>query len=369
MNAIIGKPRRTAGLFAAGAATLLLVLTGCGGSDDQSSTGSSTSAAAQAPADVPFTGSAENDLPTGYPEPEPADNELAFLTVAASNEFMKAVGDAMAAEAERLGGSSITFDANLDANTQVTQFQQALAQGIDGLFVNAADNKALAPMLKQAEKQGVPVIGLGVTQSGTDRADLEGLTSQIWESREKQAYLQVKELTSHVDEGAPIAQITSSLPIPVVQVFSEYQRKWAEEFGLDIVGSAESGGDGIPDGEEAMTGLLAQYPDIQGLLPYNDPVGIGAGAAARAQGKRDFPIVGTNGGSDALAAIASGRLTATVKIDAVSIGRFATMGLYDAIAGEKIDATVLSGEPIVVTQDNVAEIKSWQDEIAALPAG
>jgi ABC-type sugar transport system substrate-binding protein len=356
-------------LAVASTMALTLSLSACGGGDSDGDAGSGSSASAPSssgPADVPFTGSVENGLPKGYPEPKPEKRKLAFLTVVAANEFMKGVGDAMAHETKKLGGTLTVFDAKLDADTQVTQFQQALAQGYDGLFVNAADNKALAPVLAQAEKLGIPVIGLDTTQSATE---LEGFTSQIWESREEQAYLQVKELARHVDKGAPIAQISSGVPVPVVQVFSEYERKWAKAFGLDMVSNTQSGGDGIPDGEKAMTGLLAKHPDIQGLLPYNDPNGIGAGAAARAQGKKDFPIVGTNGGSDALAAIKSGRLTATVKIDAVSIGRYAAMGLYAAAAGDKLPPTVLSGKPIVVTKDNVDEVKSWQDEIAALPAG
>jgi ABC-type sugar transport system substrate-binding protein len=355
-----------------------LSIAGCGGDDTSAGDGSASSGPAAsgsasstpepasggeaAAPDVKFEGSPEVGLPTGYDEPKPAKLRVAFLMALGANEFIGSVGKAFQAEAEKLGGEALLLDAKLDANTQVSQFEQLLAQGIDGVMINALDPKALAPLLKRAKAKGVPVIGIDATDDPNAIGDL---TSQLWQRREEQAYLQVRELRKHLEDGAKIGQITLSLPISVVQVFIQHEKKWAPKFGLEIVGNADNNKDDIAGGEAAATGLFAKHPEIEGILPYNDPSGIGAASAARAAGKKDIPIVGTNGGSDALTAIKAGRLLATVKIDAVGLGKYGAWGLYDAKQGAKLPPTALIGEPEVVTTDTVDGVKSWADQIAA----
>jgi ribose transport system substrate-binding protein len=345
----------------------VFTVAGCGG-DENSSEGSGSGSGGEKDAatasvpDVPFEGSPEVGLPTGYAEPEPGKLKVAFLMALGANEFIGSVGKAFAAETEKLGGEALLLDAKLDANTQVSQFEQLLATGIDGILVNALDPKALAPLLKRAKAEGVPVIGIDATDDPNAIGDL---TSQLWQRREEQAYLQVRELRRHLRDGAPIGQITLGLPVSVVQVFIKHEKKWAPKFGLEIVGNADNNKDDIPGGEAAANGLFSKNPEIEGVLPYNDPSGIGAAAAARAQGKKDIPIVGTNGGSDALTAIEAGRLLATVKIDAVGLGKFGAWGLYGAKQGAQLPPTALIGEPEVVTAGNVGDAKSWSDQIAA----
>ena len=70
-------------------------------------------------------------------------------------------------------------------------------------------------------------------------------------------------------------------------------------------------------------GLLAELPRIDGILSANDVMSLGAIEALEAAGRR-VPLIGINAVPEAIAAIKSGRLLATVDFDAMKIACIAT---------------------------------------------
>jgi len=308
-----------------------------------------------------FAGTLEQTAPVGYPKPRAGKLRIAYLEPASSNEFIAAVGDAAQATAKSLGGSVTVYDAKFDPDVQVSQFQQALAQKVDGIFLFAVDPKAVEPLVRQAAAAGIPVIGVEANSQST--TDIGALTSQLWERRDEQAYLQVKGLARFVKPGQRVAQITSSIPSPVIQQYLVFQREWSSKFGIKVVGGVDNATDDVTGGETAMTGVLARYSTIQGLLPYNDPSGIGAAAADRQQNK-SMPIVGANGGTDGLDAVKQGKLEGTVRIDAVGLGRFGLWGLYDVKQGIAIAKTAKIGPPMYIDAHNVNTTSTWSQELA-----
>ncbi len=345
---------RTALLAAAG---VLAALTAC-----TSGSREGPAAARFTPADVPFKGSLEELVPVGYPEPSPAPYRIAYLEPSGSNEFIAAVGEAATSAVQQLGGEVVVYDAEFSPDLQVSQFQQVLAQQVDGIFLFAVDPNAVEPLVEQAVANGVPVVG--VEANSTSTTEIGALTSQLWQRREEQAYLQVRGLAQYVEPGAGIARITSSIPSPVIQQYLQFQNRWAEEFGLQVLGGVDNDTDDVAGGETAMTGVLARHPDLRGLLPYNDPSGIGAAAAARQQGS-DIPIIGANGGTDGLDGVRQGKLQGTVRVDAVGLGTFGVWGIYDALQGVDIPKTAKIGAPVYVDAQNVETTPTWRDELAA----
>ena len=94
-----------------------------------------------------------------------------------------------------------------------------------------------------------------------------------------------------------------------------------------------------------MTEILGNFPDIAGVIGYNDPSAIGAAAAARSQGKTDLVFGGQNGGSDAFVALKAGRLSYSAKLDPPSMGKFAAWGLYNLLQGKTVPKTVKAEAP------------------------
>ena len=81
-----------------------------------------------------------------------------------------------------------------------------------------------------------------------------------------------------------------------------------------MLGRGDNPSDNESGGEQAMNGLLGKYPDIDGVLAYNDPSALGAAAASRANGRK-IAAIGLNGGSDGRAGVEHGRTAATIQND------------------------------------------------------
>jgi len=86
--------------------------------------------------------------------------------------------------------------------------------------------------------------------------------------------------------------------------------------------------------------LLAQFPRLDGILCANDVMALGAIEALEAAG-RSIPLVGVNAIPEAIAAIKSGRLLATVDFDAMAISSVATEAAIRHLRGERVPAEII----------------------------
>lgn len=357
------RRRRSRLILLAALAIAALALAACGG-DDSSDGGSGGEAAAPSDAGgVAFTGSVEDDAPVGYDEPEPGEFTLGYLNPLQANEFLNTMGRAMRLETERLGGELIELDAGLDVDTQVSQFEQLIAQEVDGIFVFPLDPGSVEPAVQRAKDAGIAVITIDLNFEST--TDIGLYDSQIWQRRDEAAFLGAQELASQVPEGSQIGTIDLIVQVPSIVYSIQRGGFWAGEFGLEVVGNASNPSDDIAGGEVAMTELLGQFPDIAGVIGYNDPSAVGAAAAARAQGLEGLVFGGQNGGSDAYEAIRAGRLSYSAKLAPPSMGKFAAWGLYNVLQGNEVPPTVKADPPVILTADNVDSVPTWDEELEA----
>lgn len=342
---------------------LSLLVVACGGDDDDgggSSSSSSEGGGGSSAADVKFS-SIETEVPEGYDEPEPGKLRLGFLNPLRANEFLNTMGRAMKLETERLGGELVELDAAGDVDKQVNQFNQLIAQNLDGIGVFALDPGSVAPGVRRAKAAGIPLITIDLNFEST--TDIGGFDSQIWQRRDEAAYIGAKEMAGQLGGSGEVATIDFAVKVPSIVYSVERGKAWAEKFGLTVAGNASNPTDDIAGGEKAMTQLIGEFPNIGGVIGYNDPSAIGAASAARTQGLSDLTFGGQNGGSDALEAIRAGRLSYTAKLDPPSMGKAFAWGLYDLSQGKKVPKTVKAGKPELVTEENVDEVTPWDEQL------
>jgi ribose transport system substrate-binding protein len=345
---------------AASAAALLVAAGACGSSgNDNTSSGSAgaskSSTTSSGPA-VKFT-SVEQSVPASYPQPKGGKFHFAYLNPVGANEFLHTLGEAMRLETQKLGGTYTELDAKGDVDTQVSQFNQLIAQKVDGIAVFALDPGSVAPDVRRAKKAGIPLVTIDLDFSANP--DLKGFDTQVLQRRDEAAYLGAQQMAKQVGAGASVGTIDFAVKVPSIVFSIDRGKFWAQKFGLKIAGDASNPSDDIAGGEKAMTQLLGKFPDIKGVIAYNDPSAIGGASAARSQGKRDIVMGGQNGGSDALEAIKAGRESYTLKLDAPSMGKDFAWALFDLKEGTKVPETVKAGAPQLVTKDNVDQVKPW----------
>lgn len=339
----------------------------CGSSSSSSSkaaagAGSSTGASSgSAAASVPFS-SIEQTVPSSYPQPKPKKLVLAYLNPeGSSNEFLTVLGNAMKLETQKLGGQYVEKDAEGDVNAQVSQFDQLIAQKVNGIAVFALDPKSLAPDVARARKAGIHLVTIDLNFNSTK--DLGGYESQVWQRRDQAAYMTAQEMAKLLSSGSSVGTIDFEVKVPSIVFSIDRDAYWAKKFGLKVAGNASNPSDDIAGGQKAMTTLLGQFPSIKGVMAYNDPSAIGAYSAARSQGITSMALAGENGGSDALGAIKAGRETFTIKLDDPSMGKDFAWGLYDLSEGVKIPTTVKAGPPVLVDKANVDSIVPWEQQL------
>jgi ribose transport system substrate-binding protein len=95
-----------------------------------------------------------------------------------------------------------------------------------------------------------------------------------------------------------------------------------------------------------MAELLAQLPQLDGILSANDVMSLGAIEALAAAGRR-VPVIGVNALPEAIAAIKAGRLLASVDFDAMKIACIATEAALRHLRGEPVPAEIILPVSIV----------------------
>ncbi len=356
--------------WAAGLAALALVVSGCSSTDDstdatvdETTPAETTEAAPESEVPAVVFESSELETPIGYDPPEAGDFSLAYLNPFGGNAYLDVLGESMTLAAQELGGSVIVLDSKGSVDDQVGQLDQLIAQGVDGIFVFALDPNAMKPALAKAKAAGIALISIDENFTSDDIGDYD---SQILIRRDEAAFLGARQMASLVGPGASVGTMDFAIAVPSVVYSIEQANKWATAFGLIVAGNVSNQTDDIAGGEIAGTELFANYPDISGVIAYNDPSAIGASAVARAQGKEGLVFGGQSGGSDGFEAVIGGRINYTIQLDAPSMGKFAVWGLYNLNQGKTIPKTVRAGDPKLVTSNNIADAKSWSDQIAEM---
>ena len=309
-----------------------------------------------------YTG-VEAKLPTQYPAPAKMTGscKIGFQNPIAANEFLSYLQKAVVAQGKAYGCKVITLDDALSPDKQVSNMQQLLAQKVGAIIFYPLDPKATTPVLKQAQKQKVPVIAIDASFGNTKPVPL--IATQVWQGRDIQAFLQAQVLAK-VKPNAQLGLIGIGIPVPAIKYLNQREAYWAKKVGkATIVGTQDNPSDDVTGGEKAANALLQQGSSIDAVLGYNDPSALGAVIAARGAG-RTVTIIGINGTSDGIAAVKNGSLAATVQVDPIGIGSQTARAAYSLITKQHLPLPRIVIRPgRLVTKANVGSLASWDAEL------
>ena len=193
--------------------------------------------------------------------------------------YFAAQGKAAEEEVKKLGGTTISADAQNDMMKQIADVEDMLAKGIDGLILNPKDAQGLVPVTKQCTKAGVPVV---IIDSSIDPA-ADYVT--IVQSNNTANGLKVGEwfADTYGDKTPHIALLSGEQGNLVGEdrrdgVFRgivEAQLRKYGKAGFVVVGQGW-GGWTTEGGLKAMEDLLTAHKDIDVVLGENDSMVLGA---------------------------------------------------------------------------------------------
>lgn len=274
---------------------------------------------------------------------------LAMKGPGAGNPFWAAVEQGAKDKAAELGVEVVVVapPAESDVQAQITQVEDLIAQGIDGLAIAPTDPNALAPVVDAAKAAGIPVVFVDT------RGINEGVTF-IGTNNEVGAALAADFMCKNLPQGSEVAILQGLISQSTGQARADGSKKGLEACGLKVVAEQTAEWDRAK-GLSVTENILAGNPNIKGIFASNDNMALGAVEALKSAAKlADVMVVGFDANPDAAASIIAGEMTASVAQAPANMGGFSIQALVDLRAGKTLEPWIDTGT-VLVTKENAAE--------------
>jgi ribose transport system substrate-binding protein/inositol transport system substrate-binding protein len=259
-----------------------------------------------------------------------SDGKIALIMSHMTNEFTTTVASAAEAKGEELGYEVTVFDSGQDASTQVSQIEQAVSQGYDGILVEPVSTDGVVPGLSAANEAGVPIATIVQKASQQDLA-----AAYIGGDEVAAGKLQMEQAIEAIGGEGKIAVLYGPMgsdaqiarndgyeqalaDYPDVEVVFDKTANWVTAEALTLVENWFSTG-----------------TEIDAIVAQND-----------------VQVFGIDATSDGIDSINADGMVGTVSQDTAGIGELGVETMVQLIDGEEVEAEVLT-EAVWITKENV----------------
>ncbi len=264
-----------------------------------------------------------------------------------NNPFFVTLRNGAQEAAKKNGVKLIVADAQDDAATQQDDVQNFVTQQVDAILVNPVDSKSVVPAVQAANQANIPVIALDRGASGGKIATL------IASDNVAGGKMAGRQLIKLVGSG-PVAQLEG---IPGTSPTRDRGQGFEEVInGQNVVELVASQTANFlrTEGLNVTENILQSNPGVKGIFAQNDEMALGAVRALGNRAGTDVKIVGFDGIEDALKAIQSGKMNATVAQQPDKIGSLGVENAMKAIDGKSVSKNI--PVPVkLVTKENVSQ--------------
>ncbi len=323
-------------LFWQGCLWLALLLAACGGPT----------------ASVNLVEPAEDTQPT---VPAPAQRRVALIMKTLTNPFFAAMERGARQAEDELGIELIVLTGSQETSVeqQISNVRRMIEAQVDAIVIAPADSANLVPVLKDAQEAGIVVVNID------NRLDpvvmqAQGLTGVPFISvdNEEGAYQSASFLASLANgpsqaiilEGIRSAQNSEDRKQGAVRAFAEYPE-------IEIV-AIETANWKIDEAQTVAAGLFSAHPDVTLVFAANDMMAFGVLKLLRDRGRTDVRVASFDALDEALDAIRSGDLVATVDQQAGLQGYMGVKTAIDLLNGKPVQPQTLV-DVLLVTAENV----------------
>lgn len=208
---------------------------------------------------------------------------ISVLTLA--NPLFKDLADAMTAEANAHGFTTIVINGDFDAAKQGNQVADFIVRKVDAIILWPCDSKAIGTSLVDANKAGIPVFTTDIA-SLTKEAKVVGHVATDNFGGGKLAAVALIEALGGKGKVAILDHPEVESVILRTRGFHDELARKKREKGVTIeVVATLPGGAAKDRSMKATEDLLQSHPDLNGLFAINDPSALGAVAALEKAGK------------------------------------------------------------------------------------
>jgi len=350
---VLTTPRSAA---TAGLAVLALTLTACAGVESSGTDAagntvpSSCANTAQPFSTDEATDSTEyGDLTTKLgPVPTPAkDVRIGSVMKFLGNQYWATLSKGQTTRADKYG---VTLDVQAassesDQIGQLNASETMLNKGYKLILASPQSDTNMCPAVEKAESKGLLVVNV-------NDAVFPNARQWVGPNQIQNGVSAAQYMGKTLPKGASVAIIQGQAGVYAAKQRTAGFTDEAGKQGLKVVASVPGDWD-VQKARDAATTILQQHPDLAGFYCNNDTMALGVAEAVKAAGKKGkVQVIGTDGISDAYAAIRNGDLTATVDSYPNLTGAVAVDVGLRLLAGQKVPRAVYTPQALI-TKANV----------------
>lgn len=278
---------------------------------------------------------------------------IAYFGPHQNNEYQISLREAVEAACAAQGVYCKVYIADNDPAKQISQIEQAIAEGVTGIVIDPCSYEGIASGIKAAKDAGIPLVTVHESVSNQ-----EDCTAFVGSDLRTGGKLKMDQVMADFPEGAQLAvlygplghtaqiaitegymdSLTAAGKVDAYPYIFEGEGNWAAEDALDLA-----------------TNWLSTGKKIDAFVCNNDGMAIGVLQAVRAAGMEgQIMIYGLDAQQDVLAEVKAGNIRATIFNDFVGEAEVGVATCLKAINGETVE-TSISIDPKVITIDNVDE--------------
>ncbi|MBR2189538.1 MAG: substrate-binding domain-containing protein [Eubacterium sp.] len=288
------------------------------------------------------------------------------------NEYMKRFAASASEAAEKAGITLKIYDGNYDAGLQVTQIEEMIESGVDGILLNPEDADESAACVDLAQEAGVPVIAVNT------RVNSDKIASYVGSDDEEAGRLLMQRVADALGGSGNVVilegPIGQSAQRERLAGMKEILRKYPE---LKVI-SCKTANWSRLEARGVMEKWLGIFDQIDAVAAENDDMALGAADAVTEKrssdaaagnsssdvamdaateksssdasakknssgnsGGADLVIVGIDGSEDAVRAVENGQMTATIFQNAEAQGETAVQVMSELLQGNRIEKEYL----------------------------
>jgi ribose transport system substrate-binding protein len=235
----------------------------------------------------------------------------------------------------------VTFegpDTEAQVDRQIDMLSAALANKPDAIGFAALDSQAAIPLLRKAQKSGIPVVAfdsgvesnIPVTTATTDNLAASALAAD-----------KMAELIGGKGQVAVVAH--SQTGTTGIDRRDGFLNRMKEAYpNIDVVTVQYGDGDQLKSTEVARA-ILTSYPKLAGMFGTNEGSAVGVVNAARESKAKNLVIIGFDSGRAQVDAIRSGLMAGAITQNPVGIGYETVKAAVLTLQGKTVPKIIDTG--------------------------
>lgn len=260
--------------------------------------------------------------------------KLGITLYSLQNEYMVRFANAASDYAKSQEIELKVYDGNYDAELQISQVEEMIVNGVDGIILNPQDSGRCSECVERAVEQDLPIISVNT------RVDDDRITSYVGSDDVEAGELIMQKAIDALDgEGNVVileGPLGQSAQIDRIQGMKNVLKRYPD---IHVIGDKTANWSRM-EAKLVVSGWLQTFDRVDAVIAENDDMALGAIDAIKETGKmpgEDILVLGIDGLKEALDEVRSGNMLMTVYQDAEKQAEVAVDVLVKRIQGGQIE--------------------------------